>query len=63
MMGEKKIRWGMIGTGNVTERKSGPAFSKIPGSELVAVGNRSRRRQKTTQNGMGLKPAIVILMM
>ncbi len=41
MMGEKKIRWGMIGTGNVTERKSGPAFSKIPGSKLVAVGNRT----------------------
>ena len=40
-MGEKKIQWGMIGTGNVTERKSGPAFSKIPGSKLVAVGNRS----------------------
>ena len=31
----------MIGTGNVTERKSGPAFSKIPGSKLVAVGNRT----------------------
>jgi len=40
-MSEKKIQWGMIGTGNVTERKSGPAFSKIPGSKLVAVGNRS----------------------
>lgn len=31
----------MIGTGNVTEKKSGPAFSKIPGSKLVAVGNRN----------------------
>jgi 1,5-anhydro-D-fructose reductase (1,5-anhydro-D-mannitol-forming) len=40
-MGEKIIKWGMIGTGNVTERKSGPAFSKIPGSKLVAVANRS----------------------
>lgn len=31
----------MIGTGNVTELKSGPAFSKIPGSKLVAVANRT----------------------
>lgn len=35
------VKWGMIGTGDVTERKSGPAFSKIPGSKLVAVGNRT----------------------
>jgi predicted dehydrogenase len=40
-MGNKLIQWGMIGTGNVTERKSGPAFNKIPGSKLVAVGNRN----------------------
>ena len=40
-MSDRAIQWGMIGTGNVTERKSGPAFSKIPGSKLVAVGNRS----------------------
>ncbi|MES2821099.1 MAG: Gfo/Idh/MocA family oxidoreductase [Pseudomonadota bacterium] len=31
------IRWGMIGCGDVTERKSGPAFYKAPGSALVAV--------------------------
>ena len=40
-MAEPVVKWGMIGTGDVTERKSGPAFSKIPGSELVAVGNRT----------------------
>jgi len=34
----------MIGTGDVTERKSGPAFSKVPGSRLVAVGNRTPSR-------------------
>ncbi len=33
----KEIKWGMIGCGNVTEKKSGPAFSKVPHSELVAV--------------------------
>ncbi|MDD0977489.1 Gfo/Idh/MocA family protein [Pseudomonas fontis] len=34
------IRWGMIGCGSVTERKSGPAFYKAPGSALVAVMGR-----------------------
>jgi predicted dehydrogenase len=32
-----KIRWGVIGAGNVFEYKSGPALSKTPNSELVAV--------------------------
>lgn len=31
------IYWGMIGCGNVTEKKSGPAFSKTAHSTLVAV--------------------------
>jgi predicted dehydrogenase len=37
----KKIRWGMIGCGNVTEVKSGPAFYKARNSELVAVMRRN----------------------
>ena len=37
----KTIRWGIIGCGDVTEKKSGPAFSKLPGSELVAVMRRN----------------------
>ena len=36
----KEIRWGMIGCGSVAERKSGPAFYKVPGSALVAVMGR-----------------------
>ena len=40
-MAEKKIRWGMIGTGNVTEKKSAPSFNKIDHSQLVAVANRN----------------------
>ncbi len=36
----KHINWGIIGCGNVTEVKSGPAFNKIPGSSLVAVMRR-----------------------
>lgn len=34
------ICWGIIGCGNVTEVKSGPALSNIPGSSLVAVMRR-----------------------
>jgi len=35
------IRWGIIGCGDVTEVKSGPAFQKAAGSELVAVMRRN----------------------
>ena len=34
------IRWGIIGCGDVTEIKSGPAFNKIANSSLVAVMRR-----------------------
>ncbi|MEO3403736.1 Gfo/Idh/MocA family oxidoreductase [Mucilaginibacter sp. CAU 1740] len=34
------INWGIIGCGDVTEKKSGPAFKKVPGSDLVAVMRR-----------------------
>ncbi|WP_069657845.1 Gfo/Idh/MocA family protein [Arcticibacter eurypsychrophilus] len=34
------INWGIIGCGDVTERKSGPAFNKVPNSKLVAVMRR-----------------------
>jgi predicted dehydrogenase len=34
------INWGIIGCGNVTEVKSGPAFNKVKDSELVAVMRR-----------------------
>lgn len=36
----KEVRWGIIGCGDVTEKKSGPAFSRVPGSKLVAVMRR-----------------------
>jgi predicted dehydrogenase len=35
------INWGIIGCGKVTELKSGPAFSKITDSRLVAVMRRN----------------------
>ena len=44
MGNEKEIRWGFIGCGEVTEKKSGPAFSKIEGSKVVAVMSRSHEK-------------------
>jgi len=35
------IKWGIIGCGDVTEIKSGPAFSGVKGSSLVAVMRRN----------------------
>ena len=35
-----QINWGIIGCGKVTELKSGPAFSKVENSRLVAVMRR-----------------------
>lgn len=35
------INWGIIGCGDVTEFKSGPALNKVPGSALVAVMRRN----------------------
>lgn len=39
-----KVRWGFIGCGEVTETKSGPAFSMIPGSKVVAVMSRDKEK-------------------
>ena len=36
----EKICWGIIGCGNVTEVKSGPAFNKVEHSSLLAVSRR-----------------------
>lgn len=38
----KQINWGFIGCGEVTERKSGPAFNLVEGSRVVAVMSRSK---------------------
>ncbi len=39
-----QINWGVIGCGDVTEVKSGPAFSKVPNSTLVAVMRRDAEK-------------------
>jgi len=40
------VKWGIIGAGDVTERKSGPALYKIEHSELVAVMRRDEAKAK-----------------
>ena len=38
------VRWGMIGCGNVTERKSAPAYQQVEGFALHGVFNRTRAK-------------------
>lgn len=45
-MEKKIIKWGFIGCGEATKYKSGPAFQKIEGSEVVAVMSRRLSRAK-----------------
>ncbi|GAA2727770.1 Gfo/Idh/MocA family protein [Cellulomonas aerilata] len=40
LLGAETVRWGIIGVGDVTERKSGPGFQQADGSRLVAVMRR-----------------------
>jgi len=42
----QKINWGIIGCGDVTEVKSGPAFNKVKNSSLVAVMRRDAEKAK-----------------
>jgi len=60
-MANKVWRWGMVGCGNVTERKSGPAYQQAIGSDLVAVCSRRAdkaedyaRRHGVTRSHAGL---------
>src|SRR5687768_1606549 len=39
-----KISWGIIGCGDVTEIKSGPALNKVQSSRLAAVMRRDRQK-------------------
>jgi len=50
----KIIKWGFIGCGEVTEKKSGPAFSQMEGSSVVAVMSRSERRARSYAERNGI---------
>ena len=43
----EKISWGFIGCGEVTEKKSGPAFEQIEHSEVVAVMSRDKKKARS----------------
>ena len=43
----KKLKWGFIGCGEVTEKKSGPAFNEVEGSSVVAVMSRSEQKARS----------------
>lgn len=49
------VKWGFIGCGEVTEKKSGPAFGKVEGSEVVAVMSRDKRKAKSYAERHGIK--------
>jgi len=48
------IRWGMIGVGDVAERKSGPAFNLVADARLTAVAGRrpDRARRYAERHGV-----------
>ena len=43
----KTVKWGFIGCGEVTEKKSGPAFAMIEGSQVVAGVSRNKEKTET----------------
>ena len=43
----KQIKWGFIGCGEVTEKKSGPAFAEVEGSSVEAVMSRNAEMAKS----------------
>lgn len=43
----KEIGWGFIGCGEVTEKKSGPAFNEVSGSHVVAVMSRNAEKAES----------------
>ena len=40
------IRWGILGCGNVTEVKSGPAYQQVEGFQITAVMRRDLEKAK-----------------
>ena len=50
----KILKWGFVGCGDVTERKSGPAFSMVEGSKVVAVMSRSAEKARSYAENHGV---------
>ena len=43
----KLVNWGLIGCGEVTEKKSAPAFNEVEGSKIVAVMSRNETKARS----------------
>lgn len=52
---KKIVRWGFIGCGEATEKKSGPAFQAAAGSEVVAVMRRDAAKCADYARRNGIK--------
>ena len=50
----KEINWGFIGCGEVTEKKSGPAFSEVEGSRVVAIMSRHELKARAYAEHHGI---------
>lgn len=50
----KILKWGFIGCGEVTEKKSGPAFSEVAGSMVEAVMSRSEQKARSYAERHGI---------
>jgi predicted dehydrogenase len=52
---KEDVRWGIIGCGDVCEVKSGPAFNKVPRSQLIAVMRRDKEKAEdyAKRHGVG----------
>ena len=51
------IRWGILGSGDVAEKKGGPALYQTPGSELVAVMRRDKNKAEDFARRHGARRA------
>ncbi len=50
----KILKWGFVGCGEVCEKKSGPAFSEVPGSQVVAVMSRTAEKARSYASRHGV---------
>lgn len=50
----KQVNWGFIGCGEVTEKKSGPAFNEVEGSRVVAVMSRNADKARSYAERHGI---------
>ena len=55
MLTDQIIRWGFIGCGEATERRTLPAFSLLPDAKVVAVMSRNIERAKAFAQRHGIR--------